>query len=363
MENSNSRELRRVKGKGQRVTDVKSSPFTPYPLPLTQKPLPEKTLDSLASLGVTSGAKLLVAVSGGPDSLALLHVMRSLLGTNTFASLAVAHVNHKLREPASDADEDAVRKYCEAWDVPFFLKSVDTTRIAEQEKTGIEETARNLRYQFFEELTETHGFDFVLTAHTANDQAETVILNMVRGAGVRGLAGIPPKRKLAHAYILRPWLDVTKAEIVEYLRENNLVAEHDTSNDELTYQRNRVRHKVMPVLAEVWPDRSPLKALAALAGRMRELSLFLDTLAREELQQLELDGGLSLEGMMSLDGFLLHAVIEAWIHQEFGHYGLTSEETSRIEAWLASASSRMELRRGLSLRKDVSVLRLESDGR
>ena len=119
----------------------------------------------------------------------------------------------------------------------------------------------------------------------------------------------------------------------------------------------------MPVLAEVWPDRSPVKSLSALAVRMRELSHFLDMLAHEELLRLEMDGGLSFEGIKSLAGIPLHAVIEAWIHREFGHYGLTSEEISRIEAWLISISPRMELRRGLSLRKDGLILRLESDGR
>ena len=163
------------------------------------KDVQKRSKISLASLGVTSDSKLLIAVSGGPDSLALLHVMQSMLGMGAFAGIAVAHVNHKLREPASDEEEETVRKYCEDWNVPFFLKRVDTSHISEKEKTGIEETARNLRYQFFEELIEMHGFDFVLTAHTANDQAETVLLNMVRGAGVSGLGGIPPKRMLAHA--------------------------------------------------------------------------------------------------------------------------------------------------------------------
>jgi tRNA(Ile)-lysidine synthetase-like protein len=325
--------------------------------------LVSKTRIALAWLGVTSNAKLLIAVSGGPDSLALFHVLQSLRDKEAFESIAVAHVNHLLRVPDSSSEEEAVRKYCEAWDVPFLLQRVQTGMISEKEKTGIEETARKLRYQFFEALVKLHGFDFVLTAHTANDQAETVLLNMIRGAGVRGLAGIPPKRKLANAYIIRPWLGVTKVEIMEYLQENNIVAEHDTSNDELTYQRNRVRHKVMPVLAEVWPDRSTVKSLAALAERMRELSHFLDIQAREELLRLELDGGISLDGIKPPSGILIHIIIEAWIHKEFGHYGLTSEETSRIIGWLDSVSRRMELRRGLSLRKDGPVLRLESDGR
>jgi bifunctional protein TilS/HprT len=322
-----------------------------------------RTLYALASLGITGDTKLLLAVSGGPDSLSLLHVVQSVRGTGAFADISVAHVNHHLREPASNIEEAIVRRYCEEWNVPVYVSSVPTAHIAEIEKSGIEETARKLRYQFFETLVETHGFDFVLTAHTANDQAETVILNMMRGAGVRGLAGIPPKRKLGNSYIIRPWLDVTRSEISEYLREHRIIAAHDTSNDELTYQRNRVRHKVMPILAEVWPDRSPVKSLSSLATRMRELSHFLDQQARSELKKLEMDGGLSLEGLKSVHPFLLHITFEIWIHRQFGHYGLSSEESSRIADWLSTVSPRMELRKGLSLRKDGNVLRLESDGR
>ena len=320
--------------------------------------LQEKTLNALGNLSVTSDSRLLVAVSGGPDSLALAHVLQSLRGTGSFESLAAAHVNHGLR-PASEQEESAVRRYCMEWDVPCNVKRVDTERIAAKKKTGIEETARTIRYEFFEELAEAQKFDFVLTAHTANDQAETVILNMVRGAGVRGLAGIPPKRKLGDGFVLRPWLDITKEEILEYLREHDLAAANDMSNEELTYQRNRVRHKVLPVLAEVWPDRSPVKSLAALAGRMRELSNFLDSLAEEKLALLELDNGLSLEGLKNLHGFPLHALLEAWLHKSFGHYGLTSDESERIEAWLASDARVMELRRGIRLRKVRKALRLE----
>ena len=335
----------------------------PLPNSSIHPTLVQRTNMALDHLDVMRESKLLIAVSGGPDSLALLHVLRSLQSNGVFQNIAVAHVNHCLREPASDVEENAVRRYCQEWKIPFFTKRAQTAEIAEQEKTGIEETARKLRYQFFEELIQSQGFDFVLTAHTANDQAETVILNMIRGAGVRGLAGIPQKRKLGYGYIIRPWLNVTKAEIKEYLQKHNIVAEHDSSNDELTYQRNRVRHKVMPVLTDVWPDRSPIMALAALAMRMRELSYFLDQLAKEKLEFLANDGGLSLDGLRAIHGFLLHAIIETWIHREFGHYGLTSEEISRIEAWLDSISPRMELRRGLSLRKDGHILRLESDGR
>ena len=237
--------------------------------------LTEPTRAALASLGVTSDSKLLVAVSGGPDSLALAHVLQSLRGTGAFAEVTVAHLNHGIRKADAELEEDAVRRYCDEWKISFEVTRVNTMRAVEKEKTWIEETARKQRYEFFEALVKAQGFDFVLTAHTANDQAETVLMHLVRGAGVRGLAGIPPKRKLGSAYLLRPWLDVMKNEILDYIEEFHLAPMHDTSNDELSYQRNRVRHNVMPVIAEAWPNRSPVQAIAGLAERMRELSTFL----------------------------------------------------------------------------------------
>ena len=317
----------------------------------------------LEAFGIENDSRLLIAVSGGPDSIALAHAALQLFREGHAAEVAIAHVNHRLRGKESDRDEKAVKEFCRDWNVNLYTKQFDTLAVAEENKTGIEETARKLRYGFFEDLISKFGFHFVLTAHTANDQAETVILNMMRGAGVRGLAGIPPKRKLGNGYVIRPWLNVTRNEITEYLFQNQLEAEHDTTNEELTFRRNQVRHKVIPALDKIWPDRSSAIVLSSLAARMRELSHFVDEATRDKLDHYALDGGLALEGVKSIDGFLFHALMEAWVQSEFGHYGLTSEESSRIEQWLNASSPRMELRRGLSLRKDGDVLRLESDGR
>jgi len=324
-------------------------------------PLTQRTKSALASLGVSSDAKLLVAVSGGPDSLVLAHVLQSLRGTGAFAAVTVAHVNHGLRKTDADEEENAIKRYCERWKVPIEVKHVNILGAVQREKTGIEETARKQRYECFEELAKTHGFDFVLTAHTANDQAETVLMHLVRGAGVRGLAGIPPKRKLGTAYLLRPWLDVTKNEIFDYIEEFHLVPMQDTSNDDLSYQRNRVRHKIIPAMAEAWPDRSPVKAIAGLAERMRELSTFLDTLTGEKLGELRLDEGLSMEALKNLRGFMLHAVMETHIANTIGPFSLTALQTRRMEDWLASNSKAMELHCGVHLTKENKVLRVEKD--
>ena len=320
-------------------------------------------LSSLSNLGVTNDSRLLVAVSGGPDSIALAYAVRQLFRDHDSAKMAVAHVNHQLRGKESGADEAFVKEYCEKWDVKFYSKKIETKKVAEDEKTGIEETARKIRYEFFEEIMREHGFDIVLTAHTANDQAETVLMNIMRGAGVRGLAGIPPKRKLGKGYIFRPWLHVTREEIREYLAKHNLTAREDSSNSELTFRRNQVRHRLIPELQTIWPDRSAVQVISDLASRMREFSNTLSIITKEKLAVLELEGGLALSEISKIEPVLFHDLLEAWIHTEFGHYGLTSEESERVLKWLHSASPRTELRRGLSLRKDGNILRLESDGR
>ncbi|SRR5579883_373818 len=322
--------------------------------------LSEKTLTALRQLEVSDKALILVAVSGGPDSLALLHVLRSFRDSQKYTLIA-AHVNHQLREEAGK-DEDLVRSYCTEWNIPLEVKRVDTRSVARSSKKGIEEAARIERYSFFKELVGRYNVQYVLTAHTANDQAETVILNMIRGAGVRGLAGIPPKRKFGEAMLVRPWLNVTREQICEYIEEHGLQPAHDVSNEELTYQRNRIRHRVLPVLREVYPDRSPVRSLSQLAQRMSELSRFLRILTEEKLEMLRRNKGLSLPALKNIRGFLLHDLIEAWIGETGNHYKLTDRETARIGAFFDSKSTSMELRHSLHLRKEGDTLLLESSG-
>jgi tRNA(Ile)-lysidine synthase len=333
------------------------------------------THEALIRLGVTPASKLLVAVSGGPDSLALAHALVSLRDHGAFKELAIGHINHQLRE-AANKDEALLRSYAEKWNVALHVRLVDTNSIAKSSKKGIEETARKLRYDYFNELIEEYGYEFVVTAHTANDQAETVLMNAVRGAGVRGLAGIPSKRKLnftppleggeefaqrIRGVVIRPWLDVTRAEIEAYLAENHLEGAHDESNDELTFTRNRVRHVVMPALEQAFPDRSPVHALSSLARRMSELSSFLVALTEEKLGMLVFaDNSISLEGLKQLRGQQLHAILEAWLARAGHRYRLTERELLKTSQFLHSKDKHVELRNGVVLRKHEKFVVVES---
>ena len=180
--------------------------------------------------------KILVGVSGGPDSMALLHVLQSL-GYN----LCVAHVNHGLRKNAKK-EEEYVMKYCNDNNIPFFCTHVNI----KENLNGmtVEEAGRKIRYSFFDEVANKEGCTKIATAHNSNDNVETVIMNMIRGSGLNGLKGIEPKRN----NIIRPLIEITRSDIEKYCKENNLNPMHDESNDELQYTRNKIRLELIPYI-------------------------------------------------------------------------------------------------------------------
>jgi len=183
--------------------------------------------------------RLLVAVSGGLDSMVLLHLLKQL-----DIELAVAHCNFQLRGEDSDTDEEFVRLHCVKIQIPFFCKRFDTNNYATENRLSIQMAARELRYAWFEELMEGKGFTKLATAHHFNDSIETMILNWVRGAGIEGLRGIRAKR----INIIRPMLFVTRNEINTYAADHQITWREDISNQTDDYQRNFIRHQVVPQL-------------------------------------------------------------------------------------------------------------------
>lgn len=181
--------------------------------------------------------KVLVGVSGGPDSITLLNILHEL-GYN----LCVAHINHGIRENA-DNDEKFVEDFCKQKNIPCFVKKV---KLKEMDSNGmtLEELGRKIRYDFFYEIFEKEGCTKIATAHNANDNAETVIMNIIRGTGLTGLKGIGPKREI----IVRPLIEITRKEIEEYCTSKNLNPCHDETNDEAIYTRNKVRLELIPYI-------------------------------------------------------------------------------------------------------------------
>src|SRR6476620_3889550 len=188
--------------------------------------------------------KLLLAVSGGLDSMVLLHLCKQL-----GLDITVAHCNFQLRGEESDGDEQFVRSQCEKLDVLLYANRFETKKFAEEQKLSIQLVARKLRYDWFNTLLINNNYDYLLTAHHLDDNLETFLINFTRASGLDGLTGIPKQ----NGYIVRPLLAFSRNEIETFGQENHIQWRNDTSNASDKYLRNKLRHHVVPVLKEINP--------------------------------------------------------------------------------------------------------------
>lgn len=223
------------------------------------------------------GARVLCAVSGGADSMCLLRLLKDLEGERGIRVFA-AHFEHGLRGEESLRDMRFVEEYCRENGIPCLTERGEVRRYAEKEGLGLEEAARRLRYDFLERAAESFGCDRIATAHTADDNAETLLLNLLRGSGTRGLGGIPPRR----GKIIRPLLETSRAEIEAYLAEKGVPHVEDASNADLSFSRNRLRRLVLPLLREMNPALN--ETLGRTAALLRQDEAFLCGLADEWIE-------------------------------------------------------------------------------
>ncbi|MEW6671238.1 MAG: tRNA lysidine(34) synthetase TilS [Thermodesulfobacteriota bacterium] len=190
------------------------------------------------------GDSVLVGVSGGPDSVALLHVL-NILARQLSINLGVAHLNHSLRQKDSDQDAAFVEALANKLNLPCYIHKADTRAYQRRHRLSTEEAARQLRYAYYNSVAETHRFDKVAVAHHSDDNAELVLMSLFRGSGPLGIAGIPPVR---HAMIVRPFIEVGRAEIMDFLNRNGLQYVYDRSNEDDRFLRNKVRRQLVPLL-------------------------------------------------------------------------------------------------------------------
>ena len=203
-------------------------------------------------------SRILLAVSGGVDSMYMLARSSELFPGD---EVAVAHCNFGLRGSESDGDEEFVRGWCAAHGFRCFVRRFPTSEYASGNHISIEMAARDLRYAWFAELLSCEGFDAVAVAHNADDNAETLLLNLLRGTGTRGLRGMGSRGLPGGGLVLRPLLRISRAEIEAWMKEHGVPHREDSSNASEVYKRNRIRHSVFPVFAEINP--SFLKTLGA----------------------------------------------------------------------------------------------------
>jgi tRNA(Ile)-lysidine synthase len=188
--------------------------------------------------------KFIIGVSGGVDSMVLSNIFMKLN-----LNIAVAHVNFQLRGNDSDEDEQFVREYFTNRDIPIYIKKVDTNTYAKEHKLSIEQAARELRYDYFEELIEKYNYDYLVLAHQANDVIETFFINILRGATLFGLSSIPQKR----SQIIRPLWHVSRKDIENYADVQNIPYRIDKTNNELIFLRNRIRQELLPLINDMRP--------------------------------------------------------------------------------------------------------------
>ena len=286
------------------------------------------------------GGRVLCAVSGGLDSMCLLDFMTRQPGF----SVGAAHFNHLLREAEAARDEAFVRDFCAKRRIPFVSGSGDTRLLAEKEDLSIEEAARRLRYEFLNKAAEDGGYDAILTAHHADDNAETVLLNLVRGTGSAGLAGIPQVR----GNICRPFLRIPRAELAAYAAAHGVPHVEDSTNDDPdAAARNALRSSVMPVLRQINPKC--VENIARTSAILREESDALESMARGLMNQIkELPDGVSVPCLMLTEvpqAVAERAVLQL-IAQVAGH---------RKDLTAAHVLAVLDLARGRTEEKEVSL--------
>ena len=273
------------------------------------------------SLSLPREGRILCAVSGGADSMCLLHLLHSR-GRDVVA----AHFEHGIRGEESLRDAAFVQSWCRERGIPCVIGHGDAPGYAAQQGLSLEEAARVLRYRFLEETVAAQDCDYIATAHNGDDQVETVLLNLTRGAGALGLSGIPPRR----GKIIRPLLGVSRREIEDYLEKNAVPHVEDSSNESDDYSRNRIRHRVTPVLREINPGLN--EAVGRTARLLAQDEDCLSGLARDFIERFYDGESLPAEKLLALHGAVASRVVRRLCR------GSLSME--QVEAVLSLARSR-----------------------
>lgn len=263
------------------------------------------------------GDNILLAVSGGADSMVLCN-----LYLQAEYSFGLAHCNFQLRGSDSDRDEAFVADYATKHDLPFHHIRFSTSQYAKENRLSIEEAARNLRYQWFEEIRKQYGYQYIATAHHQNDNAETLLLNLFRGTGIHGLHGILPKRDK----IIRPILFLSKADISNYANEQQIAFVKDITNDSSAYTRNFIRNKIMPIIEKKFPDVIP--QMNNNIHRFSEAEqLYNQAIAHHSSQLIEIRGN---EVFIPILKLIKCHPLDTIAYEIFKNYGFSYEQSRQI---------------------------------
>lgn len=296
------------------------------------------------------GSRLLVGLSGGSDSVALTNLLLDLSEHGGFSIAGVGHLNHQLR-PLAHRDETFCREFAGRLGLQIVVETADIQTYAQSRGLSVEDAARRIRYSFLEQAAGAVGADLIAVGHTQDDQAETFLLKLMRGAGLPGLAGIYPRR----GQVIRPLLEVTRAELRAYLVGRGVTWVDDETNDDVGNPRNRIRHRVLPELDRA-AGGATRPAIARAAALIRDDSEWLEELSRERFRSVVTQTGtglaLDLLGLAEVPPPILRRVLLQAMREAAGGREIGLEHVEAVVAVL----------RGLQGGVDVPGSRVELCG-
>ncbi len=256
--------------------------------------------------------KIIVGLSGGADSVALTYFLYEI---SKYYNLEVmgCHINHGIRGNEADADQEFVRIYCDKLNIKLFEMKVNLTEVAASSKMSLEEIGRNVRYKFFKECSEKYNAK-IATAHTMSDNAETVILNLIRGSGLKGLCGIPATRE----NIIRPFINFTREEIEKYCEENSLAFVVDSTNLLDDYSRNLVRHKIIPIICNINPNF--LSTINRNCDIILEDEMYLNGIVEDAIKKIYTGNGYNINELNKYSSNIKGRIIKKILKENFLPY-------------------------------------------
>ncbi|UCE65896.1 MAG: tRNA lysidine(34) synthetase TilS, partial [Candidatus Zixiibacteriota bacterium] len=323
----------------------------------------ERFLGTISDFGLLKkGDSVLVGLSGGPDSVALLYLLSEIRDEYRL-KLAAAHLDHAIRANSSK-DREFCRELCQKLKIKFHSRRIDVVKLAGKERSNVEETGRKARYNYFNSICAKYGYKKIATGHTMDDNAETVLFNLARGSGLKGLAGVSPKR----GKIIRPLIGFRKSEIVNWLRVNKIKYRIDPTNRSIKYSRNRIRNRILPEMEKINPEI--VKSISRFSINVSEdielinravLLLYENALIRGGKSKIVLD----LRKLTGYDkGLVKRVVSEAFYRLSGARKSPSFELLSRVNETIDGRSgNRSPLGKGIWIEKSqdrISIFKAES---
>ena len=292
-----------------------------------------------------AGQGVLLAVSGGRDSMALMHAVARLRDDLALPQLVAAHLNHGLRGDAGRQDAELVRIVGCALNVPIVISECEPGQLERSSRGSLEEAARIARYEFLQTTAEEHGIPWIATAHYAADQAETVLHNILRGTGLRGLRGMPERRRLSESVeLIRPMLNIADFTIAEFVQQQGIQFATDASNVDTRFTRNRIRHSLLPRLQREF-NTNVSEALIGLAAQTQELLQSVDVIAEALLTEAVLEQTQEFCRMkvtrlqLQPESIVRHALTVLWLQQNWPRREMNRSHWNRLTAMIFDKSS------------------------